>query len=107
MFPCLQVSLVSSSSDQSDGFPLDDLFEECSKFFDFDVDNDFLYGEAGRNFVVATVFPSREECLFCFASPQLSRVTNSEHCSLGYLARFKRTASSSLGILHVFWDTLQ
>jgi len=60
MFPCLQVSVVSSSSDQSDGFPLDDLFEECNKFFDFDVDNDFLYGEAGRNFVVATVFPSRE-----------------------------------------------
>ncbi|KAG2598923.1 hypothetical protein PVAP13_5KG386900 [Panicum virgatum] len=58
---CLvSVSLVSSSSDQSDGFPLDDLFEECNSFFDFDVDNDFLYGEAGRNFVVATVFPSRE-----------------------------------------------
>ena len=68
MFPCLQVSLISSSSDQLDGFPLDDLFEECNKFFDLDVDNDFLYGEAGKNFVVATVFPSREVCLFYFAS---------------------------------------
>ncbi|PAN29851.1 hypothetical protein PAHAL_5G254000 [Panicum hallii] len=58
---CLvSVSLISSSSDQLDGFPLDDLFEECNKFFDLDVDNDLLYGEAGRNFVVAAVFPSRE-----------------------------------------------
>ena len=68
MFPCLQVSLISSSSDQLDGFPLCDLFEECNRFFDLDVDNDLLYGEAGRNFVVATVFPSREVCLFYFAS---------------------------------------
>ncbi|OEL26776.1 Calmodulin-interacting protein 111 [Dichanthelium oligosanthes] len=58
---CLvSVSLVSWSSDQSDGFPLDNLFEECNRFFDLDVDNDLLYGEAGSNFVVATVFPSRE-----------------------------------------------
>jgi hypothetical protein len=36
--------------------------------FDLDVDNDLLLGEAGRNFVVATVFPSREVCLlFCFS----------------------------------------
>ncbi|RLM92299.1 hypothetical protein C2845_PM08G18150 [Panicum miliaceum] len=58
---CLvSVSLISSSSNQLDGFPLDDLFEEGNKFFDLDVDNDLLYGEAGRNFVVAAVFPSRE-----------------------------------------------
>jgi len=36
------------------------LFEECSRFFDLDLDNDLLYGEAGKNFVVATVLPSRE-----------------------------------------------
>ena len=76
MFPCLQVSLISSSSDQLDGFPLDDLFEECNKFFDLDVDNDFLYGEAGRNFVVATVFPSREVCLFYFASTGVHAESN-------------------------------
>nr|TKW00232.1 hypothetical protein SEVIR_8G095200v2 [Setaria viridis] len=58
---CLvSVSLISSRSDQLDRFPLDDLFEECNRFFDLAVDNDLLYGEAGRNFVVATVFPSRE-----------------------------------------------
>ncbi|KAL6868088.1 hypothetical protein ACP4OV_014933 [Aristida adscensionis] len=58
---CLvSVSLISSSHDQLDGFPLDDLFEECNRFFDLDVDNDLLYGEAGRNFVVATIFPSSE-----------------------------------------------
>ncbi|KAG2560439.1 hypothetical protein PVAP13_8KG159300 [Panicum virgatum] len=58
---CLvSVSLISSSSDQLDGFPLYDLFDECSRSFDLDVDNDLLHGEAGRNFVVATVFPSRE-----------------------------------------------
>ncbi|CAD6204730.1 unnamed protein product [Miscanthus lutarioriparius] len=58
---CLvSVSLISLSSDQLDGFPLDNLFEECKRFFGLDVDNDLLYGEAGRTFVVATVFPSRE-----------------------------------------------
>uniref|UniRef100_K4A5G0 AAA+ ATPase domain-containing protein n=1 Tax=Setaria italica TaxID=4555 RepID=K4A5G0_SETIT len=58
---CLvSVSLISSRSDQLDGFPLDDLFKECNRFFDLDVDNDLLRGEAGRNFVVATVFLSRE-----------------------------------------------
>ncbi|KAJ1271074.1 hypothetical protein BS78_06G101100 [Paspalum vaginatum] len=58
---CLvSVSLISSSTDRLDGFPLDDLFEECGRLFDLDVDKDLLYGEAGRNFVVATVFPSRE-----------------------------------------------
>jgi hypothetical protein len=36
------------------------LFEECNRFFDLDVDKDLLYGEAGRNFVVATIFPSSE-----------------------------------------------
>ncbi|CAN6362766.1 unnamed protein product [Urochloa humidicola] len=56
----VSVSLISSRSDRSDGFPLCDLFEECNRFFDLDVDNDLLYGETGRNFVVATVFPSRE-----------------------------------------------
>ncbi|CAL4988649.1 unnamed protein product [Urochloa decumbens] len=56
----VSVSLISSRSDQSDGFPLGDLFAECNRFFDLDVDNDILYGEAGRNFVVATVFPSHE-----------------------------------------------
>ncbi|CAL4905962.1 unnamed protein product [Urochloa decumbens] len=56
----VSVSLISSTSDQSDRFPLGDLFEECRKFFDLDVENDLLYGEAGRNFVVATAFPSRE-----------------------------------------------
>ncbi|WVZ85713.1 hypothetical protein U9M48_032604 [Paspalum notatum var. saurae] len=56
----ISVSLISSSTDQLDGFPLDDLFEEGGKHFDVDVDKDLLYGEAGRNFVVATVFPSRE-----------------------------------------------
>ncbi|TVU45998.1 hypothetical protein EJB05_05510, partial [Eragrostis curvula] len=58
---CLvSVSLISSCCDRLDGFPLDDLFEECTRFFDLDVDNDLLSGEAGRNFVVATVFPSLE-----------------------------------------------
>ncbi|CAO2146139.1 unnamed protein product [Urochloa humidicola] len=56
----VSVSLISSRSDQLDRFPLADLFEECNRFFDLDVDNDPLYGEAGRNFVVAMVFPSRE-----------------------------------------------
>ncbi|XP_062197485.1 calmodulin-interacting protein 111 [Phragmites australis] len=57
---CLvSVSLMSSSSDQLHGFPLDNLFE-CNRFFDLDVDNDLMYGEAGRNFVIATVFPSCE-----------------------------------------------
>ena len=69
MFPCSQVSLISLSSDQLDGFPLDNLFEECKRFFGLDVDNDLLYGEAGRTFVVATVFPSREVCLLYFSSP--------------------------------------
>jgi len=54
---------MSLSSDQLDGFPLDNLFEECKRFFGLDVDNDLLYGEAGKTFVVATVFPSREVCL--------------------------------------------
>ena len=76
MFPCLQVSLISSSSDQLDGFPLCDLFEECNRFFDLDVDNDLLYGEAGLNFVVATVFPSREVCLFYFASTGVHAESN-------------------------------
>lgn len=66
MFPCLQVSLISSSSNRSDGFPLGDLFEECTRSYDLDVDNNLLYGEAGRNFVVATVFSSREVFLFYF-----------------------------------------
>uniref|UniRef100_A0A0A9F838 AAA+ ATPase domain-containing protein n=1 Tax=Arundo donax TaxID=35708 RepID=A0A0A9F838_ARUDO len=58
---CLvSVSLISTSCDQLDGFALDNLFEECNRFFDLDVDNDFMYGEAGLNFVVATVFPSHE-----------------------------------------------
>lgn len=56
----VSVSLISSSSDQLDGFPLINLFEECNRFFDLDLDNDLLYGEAGKNFVVATVLPSRE-----------------------------------------------
>ncbi|CAN6380991.1 unnamed protein product [Urochloa humidicola] len=56
----VSVSLISSSSDQSDGFPLGDLFEECTRSYDLDVDNNVLYGEAGRHFVVATVFSSRE-----------------------------------------------
>ncbi|KAL6606584.1 hypothetical protein ACP70R_042237 [Stipagrostis hirtigluma subsp. patula] len=58
---CLvSVSLFASSCDQLDGFQLDNLFEECNRFFGLDVDNDLLYGEAGRNFVLATIFPSRE-----------------------------------------------
>ena len=76
MFRCLQVSLISSSSDQLDGFPLYDLFDECSRSFDLDVDNDLLYGEAGLNFVVATVFPSREVCLFYFASTGVHAESN-------------------------------
>lgn len=56
---------MSSSSDQLHGFPLDNLFE-CNRFFDLDVDNDLMYGEAGRNFVIATVFPSCEVFLFYF-----------------------------------------
>ncbi|CAL4994273.1 unnamed protein product [Urochloa decumbens] len=56
----VSVSLISSSSDRSDGFPIGDLFEECTRSYDLDVDNNLLYGEAGRNFVVATVFCSRE-----------------------------------------------
>ncbi|XP_048566779.1 calmodulin-interacting protein 111-like [Triticum urartu] len=54
------VSLISSSSNSLDGFPLDSLFEECNRFFDLDVDNDLISNEAGVNFVTATVFPSRE-----------------------------------------------
>jgi len=76
VFPCLQVSLISSSSDQLDGFPLYDLFDVCSRSFDLDVDNDLLYGEAGLNFVVATVFPSREVCLFYFASTGVHAESN-------------------------------
>uniref|UniRef100_J3N6W3 AAA+ ATPase domain-containing protein n=2 Tax=Oryza brachyantha TaxID=4533 RepID=J3N6W3_ORYBR len=58
---CLvSVSLISSNGGQSDGSPLDSLFEETNKFFDLDVDNDLMSKEPGRNFVVATVFPSRE-----------------------------------------------
>ncbi|CAN6311226.1 unnamed protein product [Urochloa humidicola] len=56
----VSVSLISSSSDRSDGFPLGDLFEECTRSYDLDVDNNLLHGEPGRNFVVATVFYSRE-----------------------------------------------
>ena len=70
------MSLISSSSDQLDGFPLYDLFDECSRSFDLDVDNDLLYGEAGLNFVVATVFPSREVCLFYFASTGVHAESN-------------------------------
>lgn len=66
MFPCLQVAVISSSSEQFDGFPLENLFDECNRFFNLEVGDDLLCGEAGRNFVVATVFPSREVCLFCF-----------------------------------------
>lgn len=66
MFPCFQVALISSSSEQLNGFPLENLIEECNRFFNLDLDDDLLYGEAGRNFVVATVFPSREVCLFYF-----------------------------------------
>ncbi|GJN23972.1 hypothetical protein PR202_gb11674 [Eleusine coracana subsp. coracana] len=58
---CLvSVSVISSSCHRLDGFPLDDLFEECSKSFDLDADSDLLCSEAGRSFVVATVFPSQE-----------------------------------------------
>jgi AAA family ATPase len=59
-------SLISSSSDQLDAFPLVKLFEECNRFFDLDLDNDLLYGEAGKNFMVSTVFPLREVCLSIF-----------------------------------------
>ncbi|KAK3149911.1 hypothetical protein QOZ80_3AG0224570 [Eleusine coracana subsp. coracana] len=58
---CLvSVSLISSSCHRLDGFPLDDLFEECSRFFDLDADSGLLCSEAGRSFVVAIVFPSQE-----------------------------------------------
>ncbi|KAG8056187.1 hypothetical protein GUJ93_ZPchr0001g30519 [Zizania palustris] len=58
---CLvSVSIISSNSSQSNGSPLDSLFEECNKFFDLDVDKDLMSNEAGRNFVIAMVFPSRE-----------------------------------------------
>jgi hypothetical protein len=108
VFPCLQVSLVSSRSNQLDGFPLDDLFKECNRLFDLDVDNDLLLGEAGRNFVVATVFPSREVCLlFCFSCCLNAESSELIMFSAACLARFTRMASSSLGILLVFWGTLQ
>lgn len=67
------MSLISSSSDQLDAFPLVNLFEECNRFFDLDLDNDLLYGQAGKNFVVATVLPSREVCLFYFFFLQMSK----------------------------------
>uniref|UniRef100_A0A0E0BGT4 AAA+ ATPase domain-containing protein n=1 Tax=Oryza glumipatula TaxID=40148 RepID=A0A0E0BGT4_9ORYZ len=58
---CLvSVSLISSNRGRSDGSPLDSLFEECNEFFDLDVDNDLMPNEAGRNFVIAKVLPSRE-----------------------------------------------
>lgn len=51
---------VSLISDSRNGFPLDSLFEECNRFFGLDVENDLMSNEAGMNFVIATIFPSRE-----------------------------------------------
>lgn len=104
------MSLISSSSNSLDGFPLDSLFEECTRFFDLDVDNDLISNEAGMNFVTAKVFPSREVRAFVIF---LLLVYKCRECQtvkvsdwMVTLIRFKRMASSSLGTLPAHWDIL-
>lgn len=93
------MSLISSSSNSLDGFPLDSLFEECNRFFDLDVDNDLNSNEAGLNFVTAAVFPSSEVTFLLLVSKcrecQFLKVSD----WMATLIRFKRMASSSLGTL--------
>uniref|UniRef100_M8C7G4 Cell division cycle-like protein n=1 Tax=Aegilops tauschii TaxID=37682 RepID=M8C7G4_AEGTA len=76
---CLvSVSLISSSSNSLDEFPLDSLFEECTRFFDLDVDNDLISNEAGGNFVTAKVFPS------CEVQKNGIKLSWDLACTLGY-----------------------
>ncbi|VAH93336.1 unnamed protein product [Triticum turgidum subsp. durum] len=76
---CLvSVSLISSSSNSLDEFPLDSLLEECTRFFDLDVDNDLISNEAGVNFVTAKVFPS------CEVQKNGIKLSWDLACTLGY-----------------------
>ncbi|VAH93333.1 unnamed protein product [Triticum turgidum subsp. durum] len=72
------VSLISSSSNSLDEFPLDSLLEECTRFFDLDVDNDLISNEAGVNFVTAKVFPS------CEVQKNGIKLSWDLACTLGY-----------------------
>ena len=104
------MSLISSSNNSLDGFPLDSLFEECTRFFDLDVDNDLISNEAGVNFVTAKVFPSCEVRAFVIFLPFVYKCREYETIKvfdwMVTLIRFKRMASSSLGTLPARWDTL-